>query len=266
MNWVNELSQVAGTMRAGKAIGVDYPAGSVPIGGQRLLVPACGSCETSGQLQSISRCVERWHHVWCPNSNSTMIGKVLNRRVSHVVGKTSKPWQIGCRPGFGIELQSLISVEFLQMCKQQRRPAANLFAELKGAFCHALLEQVVGPYCSETDLLAFFLRGLRLTSGSIGSGPKLVPSLDRLATSVVFRSLVFGGGRLTTVPARHWNQTWQHVCCSRVQPVLSTVSDSSEKQPEAGRPGYTDPVGRGEDLPALTGKQDNGSEWTNFCG
>ena len=60
-----------------------------------------------------------------------------------VVEATSKSWQIGCRPGFGTELPSLFTMEFLAMCKQQQRPAAILFADLKGAFYHAFLEQVV---------------------------------------------------------------------------------------------------------------------------
>ena len=47
-------------------------------------------------------------------------------------------------------------MEFLAMCKQQQRPAAILFADLKGAFYHALLEQVVGPYVSEVDLQTYF--------------------------------------------------------------------------------------------------------------
>ena len=41
------------------------------------------------------------------------------------------------------------------MCKQQQRPAAILFADLKGAFYHALLE-VVGPYFSDVDLRTYF--------------------------------------------------------------------------------------------------------------
>ena len=86
----------------------------------------------------------------------TLVGKALNRRVTQAVEATSKSWQIGCRPGFGTELPSLISMEFLAMCKQQQRPAAILFADLKGAFYHALLEQVVGPYVSEVDLQTYF--------------------------------------------------------------------------------------------------------------
>ena len=46
-------------------------------------------------------------------------------------------------------------MQFLAMCKQQR-PAAILFADLKGAFYHALLEQVVGPYLSDVDLQTYF--------------------------------------------------------------------------------------------------------------
>ena len=63
--------------------------------------------------------------------NSTMIGKVLNKRVALAVEKTSKSWQIGCRPGFGTELPSLVSMEFLAMCKQQQRPAAILSCRLE---------------------------------------------------------------------------------------------------------------------------------------
>ena len=33
-----------------------------------------------------------------------------------------KSWQIGCRPGFGTELPSLFTMEFLAMSKQQQRP------------------------------------------------------------------------------------------------------------------------------------------------
>ena len=82
-------------------------------------------------------------------SNSTIIKQVLNKRVSLSVAKTSKPCQIGCRPGFGTELPSPASVEFLAMCKHQRRPAASLFADLKGAFYHALQEQIVGSCYSD---------------------------------------------------------------------------------------------------------------------
>ena len=46
LDWVDEFSQVGGTIRSGKAIGVT-PSG-------RCRVPAFGNCETSGQLQSIS--------------------------------------------------------------------------------------------------------------------------------------------------------------------------------------------------------------------
>ena len=87
----------------------------------------------------------------------TLVGKVLNKRVTQAVEATSKSWQIGCRPGFGTELPSLLTMEFLAMCKQQQqRPAASLFADLKGAFYHALLEQMVGPYISEVDLRTYF--------------------------------------------------------------------------------------------------------------
>ena len=65
-------------------------------------------------------------------------------------------WQIGCRQGFGTELPSLVSTEFLTMCKQHQRPAAILSADLKGAFFHALLVQVVGPYISEKNLRDYF--------------------------------------------------------------------------------------------------------------
>ena len=59
----------------------------------------------------------------------TLVGKALNKRVTQVVEATSKSWQIGCRPGFGTELPSLFTMEFLAMCKQQQRPAAILFAD-----------------------------------------------------------------------------------------------------------------------------------------
>ena len=45
-------------------------------------------------------------------------------------------------------------MEFLAICKQQQRPAQILFADLKGAFYRALLEQIVGSCFSEADLLA----------------------------------------------------------------------------------------------------------------
>ena len=67
----------------------------------------------------------------------------LNKRVAPAVEKTSKPWQIG---------------------KKQQRPAAILFADLKGAFYHALQEQIVGPCFSEAELLAFFPSGRRRIS------------------------------------------------------------------------------------------------------
>ena len=72
----------------------------------------------------------------CLHSNQHHTGKVLNKRVALAVDKTSKPWQIGCRPGFGTELPSLVSTEFLAMCQ-----AAIVFAHLKGAFYHVLLKQ-----------------------------------------------------------------------------------------------------------------------------
>ena len=42
------------------------------------------------------------------------------------------------------------------MCKQHQRPAAILFADLKEAFYLAILQQFVGLYLSEADLLASF--------------------------------------------------------------------------------------------------------------
>ena len=50
----------------------------------------------------------------------------------------------------------MVSTELLAMCKQHQRPAAILLADLKGAFYHALLEQVFGPYISEKNLRDYF--------------------------------------------------------------------------------------------------------------
>ena len=169
VDWVDELSQVAGTMRTGKAIGVN----SIPPEACRLAGRAYLS-QLAEIVKQVIRC-NRFPDVWkegimCgiprkPHTPSTpehsrgilistapctLVGKVLNRRVTQVVEATSKSWQVGCRPGFGTELPSLISMKFLAMCKQQQRPAAILFADLK------LLEQVVGPYVSENDLQTYF--------------------------------------------------------------------------------------------------------------
>ena len=172
--WVDELSQVASTMRTGKAIGVDsIPPEACRVAGRAYL------CQLAEIVKQVIKC-NRFPDVWkggimCgiprkPRAPSTpehsrdilistlpctMVGKALNRRVTQAVEATSKSWQIGCRPSFGTELPSLITMEFLAMCKQQR-PAAILFADLKGAFYHALLEQVVGPYLSDVDLQTYF--------------------------------------------------------------------------------------------------------------
>ena len=90
----------------------------------------CGSQESQESLQPL----EQLRGILVSTPTSTMIGKVLNKRVALAVEKTSKPWQFGCRPGLGTQLPSLVSMEFLAMCKQQQQPAAILFADLKGAF------------------------------------------------------------------------------------------------------------------------------------
>ena len=171
VDWVCELSQVASTMRTGKAIGVD----SIPLEACRVAGIAY-LCQLAEIVKQVIKC-NRFPDVWkggimCgiprkPRAPSTpehsrgiltstapctLVGKALNRRVTQVLEATSKSWQIGCRPGFGTELPSSITMEFLAMCKQQQRPAAILFADFKGAFYHALLEQVVGPYLSDSDL------------------------------------------------------------------------------------------------------------------
>ena len=175
VDWVDELSQVAITMRAGKAIGVD----SIPPEACRVAGRAywCQLAEIVKQVIKSNRFPDVWKGgIMCgiprkPRAPSTpehsrgilistapctLVGKALNKRVTQVVEATSKSWQIGCRPGFGTELPSLFTMEFLAMCKQQQRPAAILFADLKGAFYHALLEQVVGPYFSDVDLRTYF--------------------------------------------------------------------------------------------------------------
>ena len=68
--------------------------------------------------------LERSRGILVSTPTSTTIGQVPSKRVALAVEKTSKPWQIGCRPGFGAELPSLVSMEFLAMCKEQQRPAA----------------------------------------------------------------------------------------------------------------------------------------------
>ena len=153
VDWVDELSQVAITMRAGKAIGVD----SIPPEACRVAGKAYW-CQLAEIVKQVIKC-NRFPDVWkggimCgvprkPRAPSTpehsrgilistapctLDGKALNKRVTQVVEATSKSWQIGCRPGFGTELPSLFTMEFLAMCKQQPRPAAILFA-----FYHALL-------------------------------------------------------------------------------------------------------------------------------
>ena len=166
---VDELSQVASTMRTGKAIGVD----SIPPEACRLAGRAY-MCQLAEIVKQVIRCnrfpdvcgiprksrapstPEHSRGILISTAPCTLVGKALNRRVTQAVEATSKSWQIGCRPGFGTELPSLISMECLAMCKQQQRPAAILFADLKGAFYHALLEQVVGPYVSEVDLQTYF--------------------------------------------------------------------------------------------------------------
>ena len=175
VDWVDELSQVANTMRDGKAIGID----SIPPEACRVAGKAYWS-QLAEIVQQVIKC-NRFPDVWkggimcgiprkprapttpehsrgilISTAPCTLVGKVLNKRVTQAVEATSKSWQIGCRPGFGTELPSLLTMEFLAMCKQQQRPAAILFADLKGAFYHALLEQVVGPYISEVDLRKYF--------------------------------------------------------------------------------------------------------------
>ena len=148
VDWVDELSQVAGTMRTGKAIGVDsIPPEACRVAGRAYL------CQLAEIVKQVIKC-NRFPDVWkggimCgiprkPRAPSTpehsrgilistapctLVGKALNRRVTQAVEATSKSWQIGCRPGFGTELPSLITMEFLAMCKQQQRPAAILFAD-----------------------------------------------------------------------------------------------------------------------------------------
>ena len=150
VDWVDELSQVASTMRTGKAIGVDsFPPEACRLDGRAYL------CQLAEIVKQVIRC-NRFPDVWkggimCgiprkPRAPSTpehsrgilistapctLVGKALNRRVTQAVEATSKSRQIGYRPGFGTELPSLISMEFLAMCKQQQRPAAILFADLK---------------------------------------------------------------------------------------------------------------------------------------
>ena len=63
----------------------------------------------------VSSTPEQSRGILVSTPNSTIIGKVLNKRVALAVEKTSKPWQTGCRPGFGTELPSLVSMEFLAM-------------------------------------------------------------------------------------------------------------------------------------------------------
>ena len=163
-------------MRAGKAIGVD----SISPEACRVAGKAYW-CQLAEIVKQVIKC-NRFPDVWkgsimCgiprkPRAPSTpehsrgilistapctMFGKALNKRVTQVVEATSESWQIGCRPGFGTELPSLFTMEFLAMCKQQQqRPAAILFVDLRGAFYHALLEQVVGPYFSDVDLRTYF--------------------------------------------------------------------------------------------------------------
>ena len=146
----DELSQVASTMRTGKAIGVDsIPPEACRVAGRAYL------CQLAEIVKQVIKC-NRFPDVWkggimCgiprkPRAPSTpehsrgilistapctMGGKASNRRVTQAVEATSKSWQIGCRPGFGTELPSLITMVFLAMCKQQQRPATILFADLK---------------------------------------------------------------------------------------------------------------------------------------
>ena len=192
-------------MRTGKAIGVDsIPPEACRLAGRAYL------CQLAEIVKQVIRC-NRFPDVWkggimCgiprkPRAPSTpehsrgilistapcsLVGKALNRRVTQAVEATSKSWQIGCRPGFGTELPSLISMEFLAMCKQQQqRPGAILFADFKGSFYHALLEQVVGPYVSEVP----------------SPSGRFVKRLDRSVTTMVHWWLVPGRGGHTTLSA-----------------------------------------------------------------
>ena len=116
---MDELSQVAGTIRSGKAIGVD----SIPPEVCRVARNDywCQLAENGKQGVSCNQIPDAWkggivcgvprksgvpltlvqsRGILVSTPNSTMIGKVLNKRVALAVEKTSKPWQIGCRPGF----------------------------------------------------------------------------------------------------------------------------------------------------------------------
>ena len=171
-------------MRAGKAIGVD----SIPPEACRVAGKACW-CQLAEIVKQVIKC-NRFPDAWkggimCgiprkPRAPSTpehsrgilistapctLVGKALSKRVTQTVGATSKSWQIGCRPGFGTELPSLITMEFLAMCKQQR-PAAILLAYLKGALCDALLEQVV-PTLLKLIYELTFLAGRRRIAENI---------------------------------------------------------------------------------------------------
>ena len=144
----DELSQVASTTRTGKAIGVDsIPPEACRVAGRAYL---CQLAEIVKQVIKCNRFPDVWKGgimcgvPWKPRAPSTpehsrvilistapctMGGKASNRRVTQAVEATSKSWQTGCRPGFGTELPSLITMVFLAMCKQQQRPAAILFAD-----------------------------------------------------------------------------------------------------------------------------------------
>ena len=147
----------------------------------------------------------------------TLVGKALNRRVTQAVEATSKSWQIGCRPGFGTEVPSLITMEFLAMCKQQQRPAAILFADFRGAFYHALLEQVVGPYLSDVDLQTYFPgwsdedrreHTTRAMANPLRAAGLSKAWTDLLRQWLVHWRLVPGGGGCTTLSAGCWVLSW----------------------------------------------------------
>ena len=213
-------------MRAGKAICVD----SIPPEACRVAGKAYW-CQLAEIVKQVIKC-NRFPDVWkggimcgiprkprapstpehsrgilISTAPSTLVGKVLNKRITQAVEATSKSRQIGCRPGRGTEFPSLITTEFLAMCKQQQRPAAILFADLKGAFYHALLVQVVGPYISEADLRTCFpgwseedrrehvTRAMAKPLRAAGVSKAWTDLLRQWFTG----GLVPGGGRCTTV-------------------------------------------------------------------